>query len=166
MKPTVLSCVIAALWLLSGSPPMASEAVLQPGLFQTLCGRCHDRAGVLVRDSLDVTDGILRARRSGRELSKFLPGHFGRPSPQQVDAVSQALLRIARQQGRFQTRCGICHASAEDLARHELIIVDGTLLGRYSGRKIGAFLERHGTSSAEEAAFFEAVLRRVTESVR
>ena len=46
------------------------------------------------------------------------------------------------------------------------MVVDGALLGRYTGRDIGAFLLGHGTRSAEEAAFLTDVLRRTASSLR
>jgi mono/diheme cytochrome c family protein len=72
------------------------------------------------------------------------------------------VLRVAQGRGRFIERCGICHQSAETLARDKLILVGGALRGRYTGRDMTTFLLRHGTRDAEEAAFFERVLRRHT----
>lgn len=165
LKPTALSCAIAAAMLLAAAPPRAAEPSVETGLFQEHCGRCHSRAGVLLRESLEVVDGTLRTKKSGKELQAFVAGHFGRRSQQDIEAITAALLRISRREGRFQQRCGICHSSAEDLARHELMLTGGELRGRYSGRDIGEFLQRHGTSSPEEAAFFEDVLRRIAQSL-
>ena len=132
----------------------------QPGLFQEKCGRCHDRAGPLVRERLTLADDTLVSRESGRDLRVILPKHFGRRGADEVAAIYRELLRVARGRGWFEVRCGVCHESAEDLARDALILRDGALVGRYTGRDITDFLRRHGTGSAEEAAFFEGVLRR------
>jgi hypothetical protein len=164
MKLTILFCLSIATGLLFAAASRADDASVTPGLFQEKCGRCHDRAGVLVRERLDLVDETLKGRASGRDLREILPRHFGRRPNQEVEAITQALMRLARKQGRFQVRCGICHASAEEVVRHRLIIVEGELRGRYTGRDIGEFLTRHGTSSAEEAAFFEDVLRRIARS--
>ena len=132
----------------------------QPGVFQDKCGRCHDRAGPLVRERLTLTDDGLVSKATGRDLRAILPKHFGRRGEDEVAAIYRELLRVARGRGWFEVRCGVCHESAEDLARHALILRDGALAGRYTGRDIADFLRRHGTDSAEEAAFFEGVLRR------
>ena len=132
----------------------------QPGLFQEKCGKCHKQAGPLVRERLTESDGVLVGAQSGQDLRVFMRGHFGRPSAEEIGAIYGALLRIARGGGRFVVRCGICHESAEDLAQNDLVWRQGALVGRYSGRNISAFLIGHGTDSAEEAAFFESVLRR------
>ena len=153
----LLCCLLfLALWPASGR----AQVPERPGLFRELCGGCHEGAGVLARESLDLADGILSGRRSGAILTDFLPGHAGGFKAEDVQAINRALLRVAQGKGRFQERCGICHRSAEDLARHHLILVDGVLRGRYSGRYISAFLTSHGTRSGKEADFFHAVLRR------
>ncbi len=141
-------------------PDPSEASQLRPGLFQDKCGGCHERAGALVREQTVVTGGALTGARSGQDLREFLRGHFGRPSAEEIEAIYAALLRIAQGKGRFHVRCGICHDSAEALARRALAVRDGMLLGRYTGRDIAEFLRGHGTESAQEAAFFEGVLRR------
>ena len=147
--------------LLALSPvPGQAESAQWTGLVRERCGGCHEGAGALARDSLDLADGVLRGRRTGTALRDFLPAHLRGLSAEDARAIEAALLRVAQGKGRFRERCGICHRSAEDLARHRLILVDGVLRGRYSGRRIDAFLVSHGTRSGEEADFFRAVLRR------
>lgn len=152
-------CVVSGAW--SGR---ATEKDEQPGLFRERCGACHEGAGVLAKQSLVVVDGVLFGKDSGRDIRDFLPGHFGRLTEPQLGAVYSALLRVVRDGGRFEARCAICHREATALAREKLILVDGQLRGRYTGRDIGAFLTGHGTRNPEEAAFFEGVLRRFTTS--
>lgn len=153
-----LVCLLVLLTL----PPVSGQAqgLEQTGLYWEHCGGCHDGAGALARKSLDLVDGVLRGRRGGTPLRDFLPGHVRKLSLEEVRVIESALLRVAQGKGRFQERCGICHRSAEDLARHHLILADGVLRGRYSGRDIGEFLASHGTRSGEEADFFHKVLRR------
>lgn len=155
---TRVACLLLllALWPIPGM----AQGPEQPGLFRALCGPCHDGAGALVRDSLDLVDGILKGRSSGTPLRDFLPGHVRDLSAEDAQAIDRALFRVAEGRGRFQERCGICHRSAEGLARHHLILAEDVLRGRYSGREIGPFLAAHGTRSNEEADFFHAVLRR------
>ena len=164
--PVVLLFVVPGFLAAAGpsmerrDPGPAGVATPQPGLFQDKCGRCHKRAGPLVRAQLTLADGTLVGADSGQDLRAFMRRHYGRPSAEEIEAIYAALLRIAKGEGRFLVRCGICHRSAERMAHNVLVVKDGTLRGRYSGRDIEAFLLGHGTESAEEAAFFTEVLRR------
>lgn len=91
----------------------------------------------------------------------FLGNHFGGRDEAVVATIHMELLRVARGGGSFRRQCAICHVSAEALARDSLILRDGDLFGRYSGRRIADFLPRHGRlATREDAAFFVDVLRR------
>jgi hypothetical protein len=74
--------------------------------------------------------------------------------------------RFAQDGGRFKERCGNCHGKVDTFAQKELVLVDGRLQGRYSGRDVAAYLLTHATRSQEEAAFFEHLLRGFTTTVR
>ena len=74
------------------------------------------------------------------------------------------LAMIVTAGGQFRQRCAVCHGHAEAFAAARLVIRDGVLRGRYSGRDIEAFLPRHGRLDAEGAAFFGAVLRRFAQN--
>ncbi len=152
--------------VMAGSMPLAAQTLERPGLFRERCGNCHEGAGKLVKETLVVVEGVLRSRGSGSDVRGFLKHHLGGLSPQEAAIIYQVLLRIAERGGRFQQRCAICHVSAEELTRDKLIITDGVLRGRYTGRDIGEFLLSHGTSSPEEAAFFEGVLKRLGQPDR
>ena len=137
-----------------------AEASSHLGLFQTKCGACHAQAGPLVRDRLSLTATGTLVTSDDLDLRAFMRGHFGAPEESEIEAIYDALRRIAQGRGRFEVRCGICHASAEALAQKTLVLRGGTLFGRYSGREIADFLARHGTDNAGEAKFFTSVLRR------
>ncbi len=65
----------------------------------------------------------------------------------------------------FERRCAACHGHAGDFARKTLVIVEGELRGRKSGRPIGPFLATHrGGLEPETAALFTEVLFRQVES--
>ena len=51
----------------------------------------------------------------------------------------------------YQDRCEICHDRAYELARLRLIVRDGRLVGRYSGRDMTNFLPNHARMTTEEA---------------
>jgi len=152
--------------LLVESVSRAADTAERPGLFQQRCGACHEGAGKLAEESLFIVDGVLFGRDSGRDMRDFLADHFGGLTGADLETVYRVLLRNAQNGGRFKERCAICHNEADALARKKLILVDGQLRGRYSGREIGAFLTGHGTRSSEEAHFFERLLRRFTASAR
>lgn len=140
--------------------PVTDPAEQRPGLFRDKCGRCHKRAAPLVFGQMSLDDGVLFTAEKGQDLRVFLRRHYGRPKDDEIAAIYAALLRVAQGKGRFKTRCGICHESAEQVAKEFLIRRDGRLFGRYTGRDIAVFLQRHGTDSLEEAAFFTSVLER------
>ncbi|MGI9413412.1 MAG: hypothetical protein ACR2PM_07080 [Hyphomicrobiales bacterium] len=65
----------------------------------------------------------------------------------------------------YEERCAICHDSLDQLARHSLVIIDGTMCGRYSRIDIEKFLLGHARLDATEAAHFAEQLRRASRSV-
>lgn len=131
-----------------------------PGLFEERCSRCHGGAGTFAPAHLTFEQGVLRTGRSGKALQDFLRGHPGQLDEAERTAMVATLTMIVTAGGQFHQRCAVCHGHAEAFAAGRLVIRDGLLLGRYSGRDIEAFLPRHGRLDAEGAAFFGAVLRR------
>jgi hypothetical protein len=160
MKATNLRIIAFALTIftaISGS----ARADDYPGLYFDRCGRCHGTAEALFDRKAALRDGKVVGRRSGRDLRVFLGSHFARRDKAEVDAIYAELLRFARDGGRFKQQCTICHVSAESLARKSLVLRDGELFGRYSGRRIADFLPGHGRlATPADAAFFDKVLRR------
>ncbi len=151
------------LGLLAGPAVAADDG--PRGLFQERCGKCHERASPLVHETLRLEDGRLVRRKSGGDLSAFLKRHPRGLSATEQAAIYDALLAIAEYRGRVQLSCAICHGTARELARDYLVLRDGALMGRYSGRDMAEYLPGHARMDAEDAAFFEDVLRRVTRSL-
>ena len=60
----------------------------------------------------------------------------------------------------FRDKCTLCHRNAVRLARIWLIVRDGRLVGRYTGRDIEAFLHNHGRLSDEEVGIVIKMLKR------
>ena len=154
--------LVAAVFIMTALVPAMASAQSEewPGLYYRQCGNCHGGAHELLEERAILKDGILLGRSSSQDIRAFLGRHFGRRGEADVAAIHMELLRVAKKGGRFQRQCAICHVSAEALARHNLIWKDGELYGRYSGRRIGDFLTRHGRLATHDAAFFEEVLRR------
>lgn len=97
-------------------------------------------------------------RRDGRR-ALLAEGH-GRLAPEEVEVIVALLSSIRSSGFVFQDKCAICHVRASDLARRELILKDGELYGRYSGRDIAAFLARHGRLTGAELPDMLATLKR------
>jgi len=108
-----------------------------------------------------MVDGHLRGRASGRDIRAFLATHHPPPRPGQIEALYRLLRRHAEAAGQFRERCAICHDHARELARLELIMVDGRLRGRYTGRDIDEFLANHGRLDAAGVEFFVDLLTRM-----
>ena len=90
---------------------------------------------------LEVRDGKLLAKKSGKDLPSILTRHR---SPQQNRAEIEAFRRNISSGSLYQRKCIDCHDRARDFARNRLTIDQSILKGRYSGRVIEDFLKGHG----------------------
>lgn len=148
-------------WLLVAPWPAAAQPAEWPGLYYEQCGKCHGDAHTLLDERAELRNGDLVGRRGGRDLRNFLGDHFGRRDKTALETIYMELLRVARGGGRFRQECAMCHESAEALARESLLLRDGELYGRYSGRRVEDFLTVHGRlDTGEDVDFFIEVLRR------
>lgn len=136
-----------------------SETIDLHRLFEERCGRCHGHAGDFAREKMSIVDGVLRGRRP--DLEGFLQHHHGPQTAAEADGLYRLFFRQVEAGDRFKQRCRICHDSASDLVRDTLLVVDGTLRGRYTGNDVGAFLLDHGRLNAEDAAFFYDALLQI-----
>jgi cytochrome c2 len=160
MASPLLPVIVFAMTVLAAAAGNA-RAGESSGLYFERCGRCHGTAEALFDKKADLRDGIVVGRRSRRDLRVFLGSHFARRDGAEVESVYMELLRFARGGGRFRQQCSICHISAERLARESMVLRNGELFGRYSGRRIVDFLQGHGRlETPADAAFFDKVLRR------
>jgi len=137
------------------------SAAVGQGLYFEHCGACHGPAGQLTQDGLVFDGEVLRTRRAQVDLRDFLHSHRGSLSTSEIQTVVGELHRVAQGRGRFQEKCGICHPSARTLALNKLVIRDGVLVGRYSGRDMDTYLAGHGRLVAADVPFFVGVLTRV-----
>jgi mono/diheme cytochrome c family protein len=137
------------------------SAATGQGLYFERCGACHGPAGQLTQVGLAFDGDVLRTRRAQVDLREFLRDHRGGLAASEIETVVGELRRVAQGRGRFQEKCGICHPSARTLARNKLVIRDGTLVGRYTGRDMGTYLAGHGRIAEKDIPFFIGVLTRV-----
>ncbi|MBK1838683.1 hypothetical protein JHL17_14785 [Azospirillum sp. YIM B02556] len=159
---TVLALALIAPALLLAGPGGSTDL---HRFWEQTCGDCHRHAGDFARRYLTVRDGRLEGGHHKDDLLVFMGHHY---LPQDlVQPMYEMLLAQATTSPRFKERCGRCHESAADLARETLVIRDGMLLGRESGRAVAEFLPRHAKLglTAEETAFFVDLLTRVEREV-
>ncbi len=152
-------CMVA---ILAGSIAVAAAQTIDPHrLYEQRCGGCHTpHAGDFVRGTLVMSDGKLLGRRTGHEVRAFLEAGHGKLTPDEVESMVDHLMNIQRSGGLFEKKCIICHDRAVKLARSELVIKDGRLVGRYSKRDIEVFLASHGRLKADEVLKMVDVLKR------
>ncbi|MBU1211132.1 MAG: cytochrome c [Alphaproteobacteria bacterium] len=130
-------------------------------IFEQRCGGCHTpHAGDFEGDYLVSSQGMMLTRRSSRELRGFLDSGHGKLSPVEINVLVEHFESILNAGGLFQDKCRVCHDRAVDLARHQLILRDGRLTGRYTGRDIAEFLTNHGRLQPDEVERMISVLKR------
>ena len=128
-------------------------------VFESRCTACHGHAGAFVRENLTLADGVLQGLANGRAVAPFLAHHRGGAAPDEVAVLVDMFQRQLAWGSLFETRCRDCHRSARGLALQKLIVRDGVLRGRYSGRDIAVFLKHHGrTTPAEQQILGEVLL--------
>lgn len=148
-------------FLTAGGRAALAQAGDPHALYEQRCAKCHSpHAGEFVADSLEQVDGKVVGRDSGRELRALLTRGHGRLASSEVDAMVAHLTSILAAGGLFREKCLICHGRAVGLARQKLIMRDGRLTGRYSGRDIAAFLAAHGRLEADEIPTVVQMLER------
>lgn len=147
--------------LLASALPAPGQVTDPHRVYEESCAACHRaHAGDFVWESLELRGGVLFGRESGSPVGTFLEqGHGGLTSGEIATLMEQ--FTLIRNSGRvFADKCRICHDSARDLARRELILADGRLTGRYSGRDIEQFLRNHGRLAPPEIGIVVEVLTR------
>ena len=162
MSPRFTATFSILLWLsMAGSPALYAQTLDPHALYERSCARCHaPHAGDFVPESLVRLGDRIVGRETGKELRAFLAAGHGRLAPGEVDAMVAHLAFILEAGGLFREKCLICHDRAAVLARRELLLLGGRLVGRYTGRDIPAFLENHGRLEGAEVATILRMLER------
>jgi hypothetical protein len=132
-------------------------------LWHNHCADCHGHAGEFSRKFLKVSDGELQGVHHVHDLRQFLSNHY--LAGNEVDAVYNMLLAQTNTQARFKDECGSCHDSAAEFIRAELVLRDGVLVSRISGRPVGTFLTGHQGLESDDADYFLSVLNRVAHEI-
>ena len=146
-----------ALFATIASPVMA-QPIDPHSLFETRCGRCHGHAGEFARKTFLIEDGELVIQESRQRLLGFLPNHFGKLTRDEISALLEAFQQQVETGGLYQEKCRICHDRARYLARQNLVLRNGQLVGRYTGADIKRLLSYHGRLSDDEQAIIYDML--------
>ena len=142
---------VAVIAFLLCLPPATQAQPIDPhALFEEKCGRCHEHAGTFAREKLTVTNGEVVGRRSGKPVLKTLASHFGKLSEAEAGLIVDMFRRQILSDGLYKAKCRFCHDPAKKLARQTLILREGQLVGRYSGRSIEDLLSYHGRLGGDE----------------
>lgn len=134
-------------------------------VFEDRCTSCHGHAGAFVRENLAIVDGTLASSR-GKPLTNFLKRHAGGLTPDEIALFEEVFKMQIVADGLYEERCTICHDSARELARLELMVRDGVLIGRYTGRDIGEFMQLHGRLTSSEAERMTEALQAILQGKR
>ncbi len=153
----------AVILLATMAPASLAEPIDPHTLFETRCGRCHDHAGDLARETLIIENGELVSKKNGRRLLDFLPGHFGKLTDDEISVLSEVFQRQVESGGLYQEKCRHCHEPARILANRNLILHDGELFGRYTDDDIKRVLTYHGRlSEVEQTIIYDMLIWQLT----
>ena len=145
-KLSIVTCAIA-------------ETIDPHRLYEDRCSGCHaSHAGDFVHGSIDYSSDGGIGRKTSKRLHEFLADGHGGLNAGQIDALLDLFLSIHTRGRVYHDKCRICHDRATELARSRLIIIDGKLMGRYSGRDIEEFLSRHGRLEGREVEMMTQTL--------
>jgi len=133
-------------------------------IFEGKCLICHGHAGPFARDHLLLgEDGVTTS--SGIPLRAFLGRHKGGLPDQEIATLLTLFRQNLTSGALFERNCLFCHDRAREFARLNLILRDGHLVGRYSGRDVAQYLPGHARLSPEEARAMVEVLHRLAPTL-
>lgn len=164
-RQTIAACKLLLTAVAVPATPTLAQSLDPHALYERSCGGCHEEhARDFAETQLDLADGTVVGRGSGAPLGTILARGHGGLEAREVEVLVAHLSAIAHAGGLFRTKCRICHDRAVDVARRQLIVRDGRLVGRYTGRDIPAFLTKHGRLTADEVPRIVDMLRRQLQS--
>ncbi|MDU8911613.1 hypothetical protein [Aestuariicoccus sp. MJ-SS9] len=120
-------------------------------VFEERCLECHGHMGPFVEDHLRLENDVLTGAATP-DLAAFLRQHEGGLNTDELAVFLQTAEQQIRAEGFFRERCALCHDRARVFVRKKMIVKDGMLVDRYSGRNIGMFMRGHARITPEEAA--------------
>jgi cytochrome c5 len=143
--------------------PAAGAATDLHDYWDSRCRECHGDSAAFARSTLRVEGGRLLGRHHTEGLATFLRQHY--LSDDLLVPVMQMLQAQVTTSPVFKEKCAGCHGTAADFARESLVMRDGVLVGRVSGRAVRDDLQRHGKLAPSQVAPMVATLERVLGEV-
>ena len=127
------------------------------------CQSCHGHSAAFARRTLRVEQGRLIGKHHRDDLQLFLKNHY--LTDELVEPVTAMLVAQATAAPLFQARCAGCHGNAADFARKSLLLQDGVVTGKASGRPVDEYLRKHGGLAPEDIEPMVETLTRVLGEV-
>lgn len=156
--PGISFCLL----LLFFSPANAGGIDLH-ALWDDRCAECHGHSADFAREFLKVSGGLLQGRHHVLDLHRFLEHHY--PPANQVDALYQMLLAQTNTPPRFGAECGNCHGKAADFLRDSLLLKDGELKSRRSGKSVQQFMQSHRDMTRDDIQFYMSLFTRLSREI-
>ena len=162
ITPLIVGLTIALTSFFPAATALAQEAGYH-ARFEAECGRCHGHSGAFARDRLEIVDGQLVGRESGRLVERFLEGHPGGLTQADIALFRDVMYRQVEAGGLFREKCAVCHGRAVELAAANLGITEGVLIIRYNKTPVRDFLTSHGRLSVREIEIVHRALYEITD---
>lgn len=127
--------------LVMQAPAIAADLDLHV-YWEQRCESCHGHAGAFARRFLHLENGQLSGVHPVGDLNQFLRNHY--LNDDLIAPVTAMLKAQVVSRPLFSEKCAGCHGSAAQFVRQSLVMKDGVLTGRLSGRTVADFLNAHG----------------------
>ncbi len=159
-SPLVFCLLGSALVALLGPPAAQAQTIDPHALYEQRCSGCHaPHASDFARDTLERRGDTIVLRHTGKDLRPLLARGHGKLSPPEIDLMAAHFAFILEAGALFRDKCFICHGRAVVFARSALILRNGTLYGRYSGRETARFMVNHGRLNGPQVATVVTMLK-------
>ena len=121
-------------------------------IWDKTCFTCHGDSDHIARNFLTVVDGKLQGPIHKETFITFLGNHY--LSKTKADAVYAMLLSQATSKSRFEQECSSCHQNKAELVYKNLVLNNGILYSRKTGKPTYGFMETHEELKKEDVRFF------------
>ena len=132
-------------------------------LWDDRCAECHGHSSDFSRQFLQVSDGQLQGPHHTQNLKIFLRNHYA--PADKVEAIYDMLLAQVTTAPRFKAECSSCHDSASQFIRDSIIIQNGELISRESGKSVREFMQTHRKLKQDDIEFFISLLNRIAGEI-
>lgn len=151
------------LLVLAPLAPAASSGADLHDYWDQRCKGCHGHSGEFARRFLRVKNGQLFGVHHQADLEVFLRNHY--LTDELVAPVSEMLTAQVATPPLFGEKCSRCHGTAAEFARNSLVVTNGVLVGKSSGRNVADYLATHGGLGSTEVRAMVDTLKRVRNEV-